>query len=77
MFNLGGGRAAFLGSKNTDLPISAPPIDPYLPTAGKNSKNRIVNLKKKNSCKVEPKKRGETKIGRTLFLNLKTQIRPQ
>ena len=47
MFSLDGGRAAFLGSKNTDLPISAPHIDPYLPTAGKNSKNRIVNLKKK------------------------------
>jgi hypothetical protein len=54
MFSLGGGRAAFLGSKNTYLPTFAPPIYLYMFTK---IENRVKKKKKKkNSCKHSQKR---------------------
>jgi len=69
MFSLGGGRAAFLGSKNTYLPTFAPPIYPYMVIKIENRKN-FLKIFFKNIAK-----KGIWKIGRQAFFELENADR--
>jgi len=68
MFSLGGGRAAFLGSKNTYLPTFAPPIYLYMFIKIENREKIFKNLFK-NIAKRD------MKIGRQAFFELKNADR--